>query len=167
MGLVELGKHTSLSPAMLSKIENGHVIPTVPTLMRIALAFSVGLDYFFTDQSLKRLAVVRQEERQEFHDMMGGKKTAFRFQSLDFRAVDRKSSAYIAEFEPLPPEAVTRHEHQGSEFIYVMAGKLGLVSADGEVVLHRGDSAYLDPSFSHGYRQVGPERCQAIVVTVP
>ena len=48
MGLVELGQHTGLSPAMLSKIERGRLFPTLPTLLRIALVFSVGLDFFFS-----------------------------------------------------------------------------------------------------------------------
>ena len=47
MGLVELGKHTGLSPAMLSKIERERLFPTLPTLLRIALVFSVGLEFFF------------------------------------------------------------------------------------------------------------------------
>lgn len=47
MGLVELGRHTGLSAAMLSKVERGKLFPTLPTLLRIALVFSVGLEYFF------------------------------------------------------------------------------------------------------------------------
>jgi len=47
MGLVELGQHTGLSPALLSKIERGRLFPTLPTLLRVALVFSVGLEYFF------------------------------------------------------------------------------------------------------------------------
>jgi transcriptional regulator with XRE-family HTH domain len=43
-----LGKHTSLSAAMLSKLERGKLFPTLPTLIRIALVFGVGLEYFFT-----------------------------------------------------------------------------------------------------------------------
>ena len=43
MGLVELGKHTGLSAAMLSKLERGKLFPTLPTLLRIALVFGVGL----------------------------------------------------------------------------------------------------------------------------
>ena len=49
MGLVELGRHSGLSAAMLSKIERGRLVPTLPTLLRIALVFSVGLDHFFGD----------------------------------------------------------------------------------------------------------------------
>ena len=47
MGLVELGRHTGLSPALLSKIERGRLFPTLPTLLRVALVFSVGLEFFF------------------------------------------------------------------------------------------------------------------------
>ena len=61
MGLVELGQHTGLSPAMLSKIERGRLFPTLPTLLRVALVFSVGLEWFFrTDPERSRVAVVRR-----------------------------------------------------------------------------------------------------------
>ena len=43
LGLVQLGEHTGLSPAMLSKIERGQLFPTLPTLLRIAMVFGVGL----------------------------------------------------------------------------------------------------------------------------
>ncbi len=64
MGLVELGKHTGLSPALLSKLERDKLYPTLPTLLRIAMVFSVGLDYFFTDERKRHVvSVVRKEER--------------------------------------------------------------------------------------------------------
>src|SRR5215218_7992830 len=64
MGLVELGQHTGLSPAMLSKIERGRLFPTLPTLLRIALVFSVGLEFFFAGAREKPLiAVVRKDQR--------------------------------------------------------------------------------------------------------
>ena len=45
LALAQLGDHTGLSAGMLSKIERGQVVPTLPTLMRIALVFGVGLDW--------------------------------------------------------------------------------------------------------------------------
>src|SRR6186997_3645949 len=72
MGLVELGKHTGLSPAMLSKIERGRLHPTLPTLLRIALVFSVGLEFFFSGAREKPLvAVVRKKERIQLPDRPG------------------------------------------------------------------------------------------------
>jgi transcriptional regulator with XRE-family HTH domain len=40
MGLVELGEHTGLSAAMLSKLERGKLFPTLPTLLRIGLVYT-------------------------------------------------------------------------------------------------------------------------------
>ena len=59
MGLVELGRHSGLSPALLSKLERGRLFPTLPTLLRIALVFSVGLDYFFAGVREKQLVLRR------------------------------------------------------------------------------------------------------------
>ena len=47
LGLVQLGEHSGLSPGLLSKIERGQLVPTLPTLLRIALVFGVGLEHFF------------------------------------------------------------------------------------------------------------------------
>ncbi|HMK22121.1 MAG TPA: helix-turn-helix transcriptional regulator, partial [Terriglobales bacterium] len=58
MGLVELGNHTGLSAALLSKLERGKLFPTLPTLLRIALVFNIGLEYFFTDERKRRILAV-------------------------------------------------------------------------------------------------------------
>ena len=62
LGLVELGEHTGLSPALLSKLERGQLFPTLPTLLRISLVYSVGLEHFFTDER-KNFSIVRKKER--------------------------------------------------------------------------------------------------------
>src|SRR6202051_4977927 len=67
MGLVELGKHTGLSAGLLSKLERGKLFPTLSTLLRIAMVFGVGLDYFFTDERKRRIVgIVRKDERVRF-----------------------------------------------------------------------------------------------------
>jgi transcriptional regulator with XRE-family HTH domain len=55
MGLVELRKHTGLSAAVLSKLERGKLFPTLPTPLRIAKVFGVGLGYFFADEHKRRV----------------------------------------------------------------------------------------------------------------
>ena len=72
MGLVELGRHTGLSPALLSKIERSRLFPTLPTLLRIALVFSVGLEFFFAGAREKPLvAVVRKAQRVRLPERAG------------------------------------------------------------------------------------------------
>ena len=166
MGLVDLGRHTGLSPAMLSKIERGQVFPTLPTLLRIALVFSVGLDYFFTaDRDKPIVGVARKKERLRFPEKQGARDVAYEFESLDFPAVQRLLNSYYAEFFPVSPDKLRRHQHPGAEFLYVLSGTLGLHIADEEYVLEARDSIYFDSSTPHAYRRVGSKSCCAIVVT--
>ena len=102
MGLVELGRHSGLSPALLSKLERGRLFPTLPTLLRIALVFSVGLDYFFAGAREKPLvAVVRKAERVQLPERQDGKDMSYRFESLDYAATERRFNSYYAEFLPV------------------------------------------------------------------
>ena len=168
MGLVELGRHTGLSAAMLSKVERGKLFPTLPTLLRIALVFSVGLEYFFSDDKKRHvISIVRRTERKRFPESPDGGDISFYFESLDFAAVERKLNAYHAEFEPLPPGRARLHQHAGVEFLSVLRGKLELHNGMDNHILESGDSIYFDSSLPHSYRRVSQKPTTAIVVTVP
>jgi transcriptional regulator with XRE-family HTH domain len=166
MGLVELGQHSGLSPALLSKLERGRLFPTLPTLLRIALVFSVGLDYFFAGAREKPLvAVVRKAERVQLPERQGGKDMSYRFESLDYPATERRFNSYYAEFLPVARDNVRLHTHAGVEFIYTLKGRL-TVHIDGhEHALESGDSMYFDSGLPHGYRRGGTSTCCAVVVT--
>ena len=166
MGLVELGKHTGLSAALLSKLERDKLYPTLPTLLRIAMVFSVGLDYFFTDERKRHVvSVVRKDERIKLPERPGASDVAYHFESLDFKTNERKTSAYFADFEPIEEEKLKPHQHPGSEFLHVLKGRLGLRIGIEHYELDAGDSIYFDPSVPHTYRRVGKAPCQALIVT--
>src|SRR5712675_2062866 len=112
MGLVELSKHTGLSAALLSKLERGKLFPTLPTLLRIAMVFGVGLDYFFTDERKRRvIGIVRGNERVRFRARPGAADVQYFFECLDSRATERKLSAFLADFQELPLERLKPHQH--------------------------------------------------------
>ena len=166
MGLVELGKHTGLSPALLSKLERDKLYPTLPTLLRIALVFSVGLDYFFTDERKRHVvSVVKKSERIKLPDHAGEGEVAYFFESLDFKCNERRTNAYLAEFQPIAEDKLKPHQHPGSEFLHVTTGKLGLKIGICDYELEAGDSVYFDPSVPHTYRRLGKRPCQAMIVT--
>jgi transcriptional regulator with XRE-family HTH domain len=168
IGLVDLGKHTGLSPALLSKIERGRLFPTLPTLLRIALVFGVGLEFFFAGAREKPLvAVARKDERVELPERPTAKDAAYRFASLDYPATERRFNCYYAEFFPVAPEKVRPHDHAGVEFIYVIDGNLTVHINGEEHALDAGDAIYFDSTIPHGYRRSGGRKCSAVVVTAP
>ncbi len=168
MGLVELGKHTGLSAALLSKLERGKLFPSLHTLLRIAMVFGVGLDYFFTDERKRRVVgVVRREERVRFPEKPGAQDVPYYFECLDYRATERKLSAFLADFQDLPAEKLKPHQHAGVEFLYVLKGSLAIKIGSEEFLLEAEDAIYFDAAAPHSYRRRGAKPCTGVIVTVP
>jgi transcriptional regulator with XRE-family HTH domain len=167
LGLVELGRHTGLSPALLSKLERDKMFPTLPTLLRIAMVFSVDLDYFFVDHRKRRaLAIVRRAARQRFPEAAGRRDPAYHFESLTFPVAEPKCQAYVATFHPVAEGKARPHEHAGVELIYVLSGELGVTLEGAEHSLESGDAMYFDASVPHSYRRTGRLTCSALIVSV-
>jgi transcriptional regulator with XRE-family HTH domain len=167
LGLVELGRHTGLSPALLSKLERGKMFPTLPTLLRIAMVFSVDLDYFFVDHRKRRaFAIVRRDTRQRFPEDPGRRDPAYHFESLTFPVAEPKCEAYVATFHPVAAGKARPHAHTGVEMIYVLAGELGVTVETAEHTLESGDAMYFDASVSHSYRRAGRTACSALIVSI-
>jgi transcriptional regulator with XRE-family HTH domain len=170
IGLVELGQHSGLSPAMISKIERGKLFPTLPTLLRLSLVFSVGLDHFFTESEPRPVfEVMRKSERQRFPDRADADPPLYHFESLDFKAVNRSLTTYLAHFQCTdePPPRDRFHSHEGVEFLYLISGTLKIYSGDDVHEIEAGDSVYFDASSPHSYVRTGTSPCTALVVTVP
>ena len=168
MGLVELGKHTGLSAALLSKLERGKLFPTLPTLLRIAMVFGVGLDYFFTDERKRRVVgVVRREDRVRFPEKPGTQDVQYFFECLDYSATERKLNAFLADFQEVPLEKLKPHQHAGVEFLYVLKGSLAIKIGSEEFLLEPEDAIYFDSAVQHSYRRRGAKPCTGVIVTVP
>jgi transcriptional regulator with XRE-family HTH domain len=166
IALVDLGKHTGLSASMLSQLETGRMIPTLPTLARIAMVFDVGLDYFFDDNRRgKTFTVVRKAERISFPERPDSPVPAYFFECLAFSAQEKGLQAYLAEFPQRRPEDCHAHLHEGAEFLYVTRGELTVRFHGDEYSLTEGDSAWFDSSEPHSYRSAEPEGAQALVIT--
>ena len=151
---------------MLSRLENARLVPTLPTLIRIALVFNVGLDYFFTDPRKRHVvAVSRRNERRVFPSDPKSVSVPWHFETLDFRANERKLNGFLAHFHPVPAQKLTAHFHRGVEFLYLIEGELEMTIGIDKFQLCAGDSVYFDSLQKHTYRSLAKEPCTAIVVT--
>lgn len=168
IALVDLGKHTGLSASMLSQLENGKLIPTLPTLARIAMVFDVGVDHFFVDRRRKRtFALTRNDERIRFPERPDIPKPSYFFECLAFAAQEKVMQAYMAEFPNRSPEEVSEHFHEGAELVHLIEGVLELRYEDETHTLRPGDSVYFDAAEPHSYRGVSKSPARAIIITTP
>jgi transcriptional regulator with XRE-family HTH domain len=166
IALVDLGKHTGLSASMLSQLENGKLVPTLPTLARIAMVFDVGLEHFFADKRTRRVfSIVRAGERLRFPDRADSPTPGYFFEVLTFGATEKSMAAYLAEFPLQESKEARPHFHAGAEFVYVLSGQLAIGYQAEDHVLEQGDSVYFDASEPHSYTGTSAQGTRAIVVT--
>jgi transcriptional regulator with XRE-family HTH domain len=168
LGLVELGRHTGLSAALLSKLERSKLYPTLPTLARIATVFDVGLDHFFLDERKRHVvAVAKKSERQRFPERPGTNDVSYFFETLDYGATPRKLNAYYAEFQKIAKEKLKPHTHAGAELLYLLSGTLLVTIGGYGYELQTGDSIYFDSSVPHTYLKAADGVCAGLIVTCP
>jgi len=113
------------------------------------------------------VGVVRGNERLRFPERPGTQDVQYYFECLDYRATERKLSAFLADFQELPAEKAKPHQHPGVEFLYILKGSLTLKIASDEYVLEAEDSIYFDSAVLHSYRRRGSKPCVGVIVTVP
>lgn len=168
LGLKELGAHTGLSPSMLSQLETGQLVPTLPTLARIAMVFDVGIEHFFEKRPKKLIAIARAGERIRLPDRPESADPAYFFEALAYGAQNKAFEAYLADFPHRKPRAGIGHFHDGAEFLYILDGELEICFGEDEtVMLGEGDAIYFDSSAPHSYRGSGRKGAKAVVISVP
>ncbi|MGC2657749.1 MAG: XRE family transcriptional regulator [Bryobacteraceae bacterium] len=166
IGLVQLGRAAELSPSMLSQIETGKLFPTVLTLARIASALNLRPDYFFTTHS-PPFQVTRAGDLIQFPDSCESGSPSYYFQVLAYGTSDKTFSSYFAEFPRRESTARRPHQHDASEFLYMVDGALEITFEGGAHVLNTGDAVFFDGRGSHSYRGLSDLPARALVITTP
>jgi len=163
LSLVSLGQRTNLSASLLSQLESGKLMPTLPTLARIGEVFGVGLGYFFTDHSARTFSITRAAELIRFPEP-GKQLPAYYFEMLAFGATEKTIFPYLAEFPKGSRTEVNEHAHDGFELLYVIEGSLLVIHDGEEHLLDAGDTAYFDASAIHSYCGLSDTPAKALVV---
>lgn len=145
--LQDVANYTGFSKALISQIENNVVTPPINTLSKIAKVLNVKMTYFFEEEvDYRDFNVVMKNERKiVFRE---GIKHGYSYEEL----------ARLKSFEPLEPFLVTikpgRSEkklfnHEGYEFMYILAGKIRLFLNMETFDLGEGDSIVFNSAIPH------------------
>ena len=167
LSLVDLGQRVDLSPSLLSQLENGKLLPTLPTLARLGEVFGVELAHFFTDHSARTFSITRAGELMRFPEPGERNSPTYYFEVLAFGTAEKTISPYLAEFPKECRSEGNEHAHEGIEWLYVIEGSLLIIHNQEEYVLHAGDAAYFDASAIHSYHGLSEVSAKALVVTCP
>ena len=149
MTAVDCAKQADLSPAMLSKIENGNASPSLATLHSLSRALDIPLTSFFR----------RFEEQRDVCYTASGQGVVIERRGTRVGHVYELLGHGIGRNIAMAPHLVTLtdsseefplFQHAGIEFIYMLEGEVIYQHADEQFQLRPGDSLFFDGDVPHG-----------------
>ena len=158
--LEKLAAATDLSPAFLSRIENGLSIPSIPTLQSIADALSVNIGFFFRDGDQQQYKITYQGARKKIVTEKG-----YEIEILnEGMANPFMEPAIVTNMRKDREPEVELSVHEGQEFMYVIEGKMELILGSKKYSLKKGDAAYWNGSIPHKGISVGKKPARTLNV---
>ncbi len=145
----DLSKASSVSVAMISKIENGQTSPSLATLERIAEGLSASITSLFS----------QYEEHRDVSFVPAGQGVEIERRGTRAGHHYRLLGHGVRGEVDVEPYLVTLSDqadvfpwfqHSGVEFLYILEGEMHYRHGDEIYELKRGDSLFFDPQSIHG-----------------
>lgn len=164
--LAELSTGSGISSAMLSRIENGMATASLDSLERLCHALGIGLADLFqeTDQKGGVAQLIKKDEQMEV--VRVGTKHGHTYKLLSYDRGPRKL------FEPFLIEmdrksySWPRFSHPGTEFIYMLQGRVEYRFGDKTYILEPGDSFTFSGNVVHGPERMLDEKAKFLAIIV-
>ena len=151
--LADVAAQADISGGMLSKIETGQAATSLDTLSRIAQALGVSMSQMFRDYELPAGGAQLVKATEGMEVVRRGTKRGHTYRLLAYDKGPRKT------FEPFlvtmddASEVFPSFEHPGTEFLYLLKGKIEYRHGKQTYLLEPGDALTFRGEVPHG-----PER---------
>jgi transcriptional regulator with XRE-family HTH domain len=148
--ITDVAELARISPGMLSKIENGQVAPTLDVIERTCTALGLTLGKLFQNYAVPDGSAQQVKAGQGMEVVRVGTKRGHTYHLLAYGRGPRKL------FEPFlitmndQSEAFPSFQHEGTEFIYMLQGKIAYRHGRNTYRLEPGDALTFAGNVLHG-----------------
>ena len=164
--LRELAAQAECSESLLSRLENGLVMPSLSTLHRIAKALGVNVGALLEPQQDATLTIYRPEQRPPTSMPGAAEGDGSSAQSLVPFAEHRLLEALIVSL-PAGGAPCGPFVHDGEEVGLVLEGALELIVMGVSHLVVAHSSFFLQSNRPHSYRAHGQTECRVMWVNTP
>lgn len=157
-----LADAAGVTSGFVSQLENGHAMPSVATLLRMAEALEVRVGDLFDTPAARRQIIRRAERRRFDYPQLG---VSDELISADPNEHLEVLMGYI---DPGGGSGAELYTHGAdTEFVLVLAGEIILLLGDERHHLETGDAVTFGGDIPHGYVNEGREVAQLLWVMTP
>ncbi|ODS00837.1 XRE family transcriptional regulator [Methyloceanibacter superfactus] len=164
--LAALSEGAGMSSAMLSRVENGMAAASLDSLERLCHALGIGMADLFQemDQKSGKAQLIKRDEQMEV--VRVGTKQGYTYRLLSYDRGPRKI------FEPFfvevnrKAQAWPRFSHPGTEFMYMLQGRLEYRFGDKTYILEPGDALTFSGNVIHGPERMLDERVKFLAIII-
>jgi transcriptional regulator with XRE-family HTH domain len=149
LSLEELSQRSGVSATAIHKLERNGMVPTIATLMKLALAFDRPVSYF-VDEDKPVLT----------------SKRGLRLQGVSGPYGSFHLAAAVANVEPGADSGPKEMEHPGEELVYLLEGALVFRVGGEELGLRPGDALHFRTDRPHRWRNPGDQPARALWMTM-
>lgn len=163
--LKQVAAKVNVSESLISQIERNRVSPSVDTLIAIADALDIDLDYLFKDfKRNKKATIVKNENRFTFYI----KQVIYRQLSVIQDPMDEYSiEALLLEVPPGSSTENRDYGHPGKELGIILEGEALFTYGNEQYDLAKGDSINFSSDIPHILTNSGKKDLVALWVVTP
>ncbi|GAB4348546.1 MAG: XRE family transcriptional regulator [Candidatus Abyssubacteria bacterium] len=161
--LEELSSKCEYSKALLSRVENNSVSPSIESLTKISEALGLKLYDVFASAEIDEPVILRRDKRQRFTLSDGQCEIEF----LTSPIASKMMQPLLVSLLDGNQRWTGADPHNGEEFLVVLEGKAEVLVGQNKFVLNKGDSIYFKSVSPHYYRKLGKGKTVSLAVTYP
>jgi len=164
--LADLASGAEMSPAMLSRIENGQAGASLDVLERICAALGVSISALFSEIENRRgeAQLIKAEDQLEV--VRTGTKHGHTYRLLSYnRGPQKLFEPFLIEMDK-DSESYPRFSHPGTEFIYMLEGEMDYQFGEKRFTLLPGDAFTFSGEVEHGPAELRSEKVKFISMII-
>ena len=160
LSLQQLADRSDVSTAAIHKVEQGTMVPTITTLLKLAAALEQPVSYFVDEEleSPSYVVFTQAAERRSIYTP---------HQGLTLEGISGPYGQYfvataVAEVEPGASSGESPLRHAGEELIHMLSGRLDVDVGDQKYQLRRGDTIHFRTDYEHRWHNPTKRPARAV-----
>ena len=161
--LIDVADKAGISKGLLSKIENGRTIPSLPVLLQIIRSLEVDYSFFFEGVEEQSNYLYIHRKKEDYHPQIKEDSVGFNYLSILSENVGQM--AFQAAILNLAPNAQREMvSTDGYEFLYMINGSVDYHLGNEIVHLKEGESLFFNGRIPHVPKNYSAQMVKILVV---